>query len=308
MKLKSTRDAFGEVLLDLARREKRLVVVSADLASSLRVKAFAKRYPKRFFEVGVAEQNAAGVAAGLALAGKIPFLVSFACFSPGLNWGQIRQSICLNRANVKIIGSHGGLATGADGATHQALEDLALMRVLPGMKVFVPLDYYQTRRIVKALLKEEGPAYLRLVRPQTVVWKDHSFVVGKAEILQRGNRWTLVGCGPLLAETIFHFQKKLAGVEIINCPTLKPFDKAKIVTSATKTGRVVTLEDHQRFGGLGSLVAEVLAEEGVGAKLTRIGMKDCFGESARDFRQLWQKYFWRRLEKIISEDKSPGRK
>ncbi len=295
MRFKSTRDGFGEVLLQLAARQKKVVVVSVDLASSMRVNEFARRYPDRFFEAGVAEQNAAGIAAGLALAGKIPFLVSFACFSPSLNWGQIRQSICLNNTNVKIIGGHGGLATGADGATHQALEDIALMRVLPQMKVFVPLDYYQTKKITNKVVKIEGPCYLRLTRPETVVFKDHPFKVGEPEILQRGRKLTLIGCGPILAETMIRFKNELQEIEIINCSTIKPIDGRKILTSVRKTKRVITLEDHQKTGGLGSLVAEILAENGLEARLTRIGVGDRFGESARDFRELWQEYLWKPL-------------
>jgi len=301
VKQKSTRDAFGEELFKQANREPRVVVVSADLASSMRVRLFARRYPARFFEVGVAEQNAASVAAGLALGGKIPFLVSFACFSPTLNWGQIRQSICLNNANVKIVGSHGGLATGADGATHQALGDIALMRILPGVKVFAPLDFNQTKQIVRTMIKDDGPSYLRLVKPETIVYPSHPFKLGQAEILKRGTRATLVGCGPILTETINRFEKKLIGVEIINCSTIKPLDTERIIRSINKTKKVITIEDHQIIGGLGSAVAEIMAENKLRAKLTRVGVNDCFGESARDFRLLWEEYLWEPLKKALSQ-------
>jgi len=301
VKLRSTRDGFGKILLRLAAKESRIVVVSADLASSMRVKEFAERYPQRFFEVGVAEQNAAGVAAGLSLEGKVVFLVSFACFSPGLNWGQIRQSICLNNANVKIIGGHGGLATGVDGATHQSLEDIALMRVLPQMKVFVPLDYNQTKKIMGVVVREEGPCYVRLTRPDTAIWDDHPFKMGKAEILKRGSKLTLIGCGPVLAETIVRFKKELRGVEVINCPTIKPLDEKRILVSVRKTKQVITIEDHQKDGGLGSVVAELLAENKVGARLIRFGVEDKFGESARDFHQLWERYLWKPLERELGK-------
>jgi len=296
---KSIRDGFGEALLALGKKHPEVVVVSADLASSMRVQEFARRFPKRFIEVGVAEQNAASIAAGLALSGKIVFLVSFACFSPSLNWGQIRQSICMNNANVKIVGGHGGLATGADGATHQALEDIALMRALPKMKVFVPIDYYQVKKMVSFLGEDKGPAYLRLVRPKTTVVGSRPFVFGKPEILKRGNRLTLIGTGPLLAETMEKFSSYLGGVEVINCPVLKPCQPEIIVRSLAKTKRAVVIEDHQEVGGLGSLIAEIMAEKGLKGKLVRIGMRDSFGESARDFYQLWEKYYWQRLEKEI---------
>lgn len=298
---KSTRNAFGEELIKQAGREPRIVVVSADLASSLRVRKFSRKFPKRFYEVGVAEQNAAGVAAGLALGGKIPFLVSFACFSPYLNWGQIRQSIALNKANVKIVGSHAGLATGPDGATHQALEDIALMKVLPNLKVFAPLDFNETKKVVRSIIKDEGPCYLRLTRPETVVYPTHKFEIGNPQVLKRGRSITLIGFGPILAETIDRFEKELTGVEIINCPTLKPLDPQIIIRSIEKTKKVVTLEDHQLNGGLGSTIAEIIAENKLKTSLVRIGVNDRFGESARDHKELWKKYLWAPLKKALSQ-------
>ncbi len=301
MKQKSTRDAFGEELIKQAKRDLRIVVVSADLASSVRVSLFAQKYPNRFCELGVAEQNAAGVAAGLALGGRIPFLVTYACFSPALNWGQIRQSVCLNNANVKIVGSHGGLATGADGATHQALEDIALMRVIPNMKIFTPLDFNETKKIVRSMIKDEGPCYLRLTKPETVIYPSHSFEIGQSQVLKRGTRATLIGYGPILAETISYFEKELTGIEIINCPTLKPLEAENIIRSIEKTRKVITLEDHQITGGLGSLVAEIIAENKINAKLTRIGMNDQFGESARNYKELWEKYLWGPLKETLGQ-------
>lgn len=298
---KSTRDAFGQELLKQAEKEPRIVVVSADLASSLRVERFARKFPKRFYEVGVAEQNAAGVAAGLALGGKIPFLVSFACFSPALNWGQIRQSIALNNANVKIVGSHAGLSTGPDGATHQALEDIALMRVLPNLKLFAPLDFNETKKVVRSLVKDEGPAYLRLTRPETVIYPSHSFEIGQPQVLKRGRSVTLIGYGPILAETISHFEKELIGVEVINCPTIKPLEPEIIIRSIEKTKKVITLEDHQIIGGLGSAVAEIIAENKINTRLTRIGMNDKFGESARNYKKLWERYLWQPLKEALNQ-------
>jgi len=300
--LKSTRDGFGKALLEIAKKEPSVVVVGTDLAESTRVKAFAKNFPGRFFEVGVAEQNAAGVAAGLALSGKTVFLCSFASFSPGLNWGQIRQSICMNKAHVIIVGSHAGLATGPDGATHQALEDVALMRVLPEMKVFVPLDYRQTKRITRELVKIKGPSYLRLARPATLLWPDHPFEVGKAEVLKEGNGITLIGCGPVLVETMTVFAKELKAAEIINCPSIKPFDENTILVSARKTQKVITIEDHQKIGGLGSVVAEVLAKNAVNAKLIPIGTDDTFGESAKNHLELWEKYLFAPLRAALKSE------
>jgi len=299
MNRRSTRAGFGEALLKLAQKDERIVVISADLAESMQVADFAKRYPRRFFEVGVAEQNAIGLAAGLALAGKIPFVCSFASFSPGLNWGQIRQSVCLNGANVKIVGGHAGLATGPDGASHQMLEDVALMRALPGMSVFAPMDYFQAQKITEHLVGRNGPCYLRLTRSETTIWPDHDFRPEKAEILQAGKKLTLVGFGPILAETAFKFKNELKDAEIINCPVLKPFDAETVIASAQKTGRVITIEDHQLVGGLGSIVGESLARAGIGVKFSSIGMDDSFGESAPNFQELWEKYLWSKMNSSL---------
>jgi len=298
---KSVRDGFGEGLLQLAQKNLKVVVVSADLASSTRVSQFSRRFPNRFFEIGVAEQNAASVSAGLALGGKTVFLTSFACFSPGLNWGQIRQSICLNNANVVIVGSHAGLATGPDGATHQALEDIAITRCLPKMTIISPIDYTQAKRVVLSLGNNPGPTYLRLARPKTPSLSPaSSFELGKVETLKRGTKATIIGTGPILAYVINseRFKDLLKDIKIVNCHTLKPIDR-QAIKRACSNKKTITLEDHQINGGLGSIVAEIIAEDKINTTLVRIGMNDKFGESARNFLRLWEKYYFRKLEREL---------
>src|SRR3989344_1710624 len=254
---KSTRDAFGEALLALAKNNKDIVVVSADLAESTRVQKFGQKYPARFVEVGVAEQNAMGVAAGLALSGKIPFLASFAVFSPGRNWDQLRVSVCYSQANVKIVSTHSGLAVGEDGATHQALEDIAITRVLPNLTIIQPSDYNETLTVTKAVAKHQGPVYLRLTRQNSPVFTkvNNKFTVGQADILLRGTDITIVACGPIIYEALlaaYELVEHKIKIEIINCPSIKPLDKNTILRSVKKTKKLITLEDHQKAGGLGS--------------------------------------------------------
>ncbi len=287
----STRDGFGEAIVQAAKQDPNIVVVTADLTESTRVEEFAKTYPERFFQVGVAEQNLAGIGAGLALKGKTVFITSFGVFSPGRNWDQIRISICYSNANVKIVGSHAGIATGQDGATHQALEDIALTRVLPNMTVVSPCDYLEAKKATRALARHKGPAYLRLSRPKTpLLTKDETkFELGKAYILQEGTDVTVAGCGPILAEVLTAAEQLTElSIEIINCPTIKPLDQATLLTSVKKTGKVVVVEDHQVAGGLGSAIAELLAQE-FPAKMSFIGMRDTFGESG-SYEDLLKKY------------------
>lgn len=288
--LKSTRDGFGEAILELGKKDKNIVVVDADLKESLRVSAFAEKFPERFIEVGVAEQNLIGVAAGLALFGKTVFTTSFACFTPAICWNNIRISVCYSKANVKIVGSHGGIATGADGASHQAIEDLALMRVLPEMVVLAPADFSQAKELTRLAAKHKGPVYLRLTRPATPLitsYRSPLTKIGGSQILRTGENLTIIGCGPILTEALKAAENLDA--EVINCYSLKPIDKKTIINSVRKTGKVITIEDHSIYGGLGSAIAEILAQEyPVPVKI--LGIKDTFGESARDHRQLWQKY------------------
>lgn len=293
IELKACRDGFGEALLDLGNKNKDVVAVSADLAESTRCLDFGKKYPSRFFEVGVAEQNMAGVAAGLALEGLIPFICSFAVFSPGRNWEQIRISICYNKANVKIISSHAGLNVGEDGATHQAIEDIALMRVLPNMTVIAPCDFEETKKAILAAAKIKGPVYIRYGRGKTAVItsKQSKFQIGKADILRQGKDVTIIACGPMVAEALKaaeELARQKISVEVINCHTIKPIDKATIIKSAKKTKKVITVEEHQVNGGLGSTVAEVLSQN-CPVRLKIIGMPDKFGESGTA-KQLLDKY------------------
>lgn len=290
---KSTRDGYGEALVELGGKNQDIVVLSADLAESTRVKEFSKKFPERFFECGVAEQNMMGIAAGLALSGKIPFVSSFAVFSPGRNWEQLRLSVCYSESNVKIAGCHGGLATGEDGASHQALEDIGLARVLPNLVVIVPGDFWEAKKATWAAARYKGPVYLRFSRGKTALITDEKtpFEIGKAQVLKRGKDISVIGCGPLVYEAL-QAAEKLAkeGIdcEVVNSATIKPLDKTTILTSGKKTGKVVTVEDHQVIGGLGSAVAELLAEE-LPLPLLRIGMPDIFGESGAD-KELLAKY------------------
>ncbi|MDD5341524.1 MAG: transketolase family protein [Patescibacteria group bacterium] len=290
---KACRDGYGEALLELAKKNKNVVVLCADLEESTRTIDFGKKYPRRFVEVGVAEQNLAGIAAGLALEGKIPFMSSFAVFSPGRNWEQIRISICYNKANVKIVSSHAGLNVGEDGATHQALEDLATMRAIPNMTVIAPCDYLETKKAVMAAAKFKGPIYIRFGREKTpvITAKQSRFQIGRAEILRQGKDVTIIACGPMVAEALKaaeELAKQKITAEVINCHTIKPVDRGTIIKSAKKTKRVVTIEEHEVNGGLGSAVAEVLSQN-YPVKMEIIGMPDKFGESGTA-QQLLDKY------------------
>jgi transketolase len=277
----------------LGKKDKNVVVVSADLAESTRCLEFSKKYPSRFFEVGVAEQNMAGVGVGLALEGLTAFICSFAVFSPGRNWEQIRVSICYNKANVKIVSSHAGLNVGEDGATHQALEDIALMRVLPNMTVLAPCDFEETKKAVLAAAKMKGPVYIRYGREKTpvITSKQSKFQIGEADILRQGKDVTIIACGSMVSEVLMaadELVKQKISAEVINCHTIKPIDKATIIKSAKKTGKVITVEEHQVTGGLGSAVAEVLSQN-YPVPMKIIGMPDKFGESGTA-KQLWDKY------------------
>lgn len=279
-----TRNGYGEALVLLGEKNPNVVVLCGDLTESTRSLAFAKKFPDRFIEVGVAEQNMMGVAAGLAMEGKIPFVSSYAVFSPGRNWDQLRVNVCYNRANVKVAGAHTGISVGPDGATHQALEDIAITRVLPGLVVLVPCDAHETRKATIAAAKHNGPVYVRFAREKTpvITAPDAPFAIGKAYVMQKGNDVTIVACGPLLYEALMAAEmlKGKTGVEVINCPTIKPLDRKTIVMSAKKTGAVVTVEEHQIAGGLGGAVCEAIAEE-YPVPVMRVGMPDSFGESGK---------------------------
>lgn len=293
----SMRQVFGQTLDQLAKNNPCLYVVSMDLKSSLYLTDFALHYPHRFIECGIAESNAAGVAAGLAKSGKTVFLCSFACFSPAINWAIIRQSICYNNLDVKIVGSHAGLITAELGATHQMLEDIALMTSLPNMEVFAPLDALETQKITSVLSKSHRPAYLRLVRPVTPVINDTkvTFTIGKSSILKKGKDITIIGYGPILsqafeAQSVLQNQKPSVSLEIINCSSIKPIDFSTISKSVKKTRRLICLEDHQQNGGLGQIVASYFLSSKIHPKFIHLAVDNQFGRSAKDFQQLYNYY------------------
>lgn len=287
----SIRQAFGEALFDLAVTNPNIYVVDIGLRPSLHLDKFAARFKSRFIECGVAESNAASVAAGLAASGKTVFLTSFACFSPALNWAVIKQSICYNHQNVKIVGSHAGLMSGDLGATHQMLEDIALMRSLPTMEVFAPLDALEMKKMLPAIARSPHPTYLRLVRPTTVnVYPSKlSFTIGKSQILRSGNDITVLGYGPILTQ-LFSEDFKKYSLEIINCSSLKPLDSETILKSVKKTGRCFVIEDHQKNGGLGDAIANLVLSSGIKCKFIHLAVDDSFGQSAVNYFDLYHHY------------------
>jgi transketolase len=283
------RDAFGEAMFELGQANPKVMALTADLGSSVRLDKFAESYPERFINVGVAEANLIGTAAGLALEGFIPFATSFAVFVPGRCFDQIRVSVCQNKANAKLIGSHLGFSNHGDGATAQSIEDIALTRVLPGMAVICPADANQTRQAVLAMAEEKGPMYLRISRAETPVFIEEkdSFEIGKAQKLREGRGVTIIACGSLVHEALLAAEE--VDGEVINLHTIKPLDKETILKSVEKTGRVITVEEHSVYGGMGSAVAEILSQERP-VPIKMIGIPDVFGESARDYQELLDKY------------------
>ena len=278
------RDGFGQGLLELGKTNPDVVALCGDLVESIRVQAFAEAYPERYFEMGVAEQNMAGVAAGLALSGKIPFISSYAVFSPGRNWDQIRVAICYSKANVTIVGAHAGISVGPDGATHQALEDVAITRVLPNMIVVVPTDSIEARKATIAISKHDGPSYIRFGREKTpvITKEDTPFELGRALHIVAGEDVTIIANGQMVYRAMMA-AKELEGkisVAVINMHTVKPIDAKAIIDAAKETGAIVTAEEHQIIGGLGSAVAEVLADHHP-VPMERIGILDTFGESGQ---------------------------
>jgi len=280
---KSVREAFGNKLAELGRQNDNIVVLDADLSCSTQTKIFAKEFPERFFNCGIAEQDMITTASGLALTGKIPFAAAFAVFITGRAYDQIRVSVCYQNSNVKIIGTHGGITVGEDGATHQALEDISLMRGLPNMTVIVPADCNECEQAVEYAAKHVGPCYIRVPRANLpdVYSKDYKFNPLKANLLREGKDITIISNGDVLAETIKATEllaKHNINAEVISLPVVKPLDKETIINSAQKTGFVVTVENHSINGGVGSAVAECLSES-CPTKLLRIGMEDEFGQS-----------------------------
>jgi transketolase len=281
--MKSTRDAYGEALLELGEKNTDIVVLDADLSSSTRTSLFASRFPERFFDLGVAEQNLYGVAAGLAVSGKIPFASTFAVFSTERAFNQIKQNIAYPALNVRIAPSHSGFSASGDGGSHQSLIDVSLMRSLPNMTVIVPADATQTRKAVQAAMGIHGPVYLRLGKSDVPVLFDEQweFQLGRVATLREGADVTVFVTGILLGEAYAAAEilaREDLGVQLVNVHTIKPIDRKGIVQAVIKTGCAVTVEEHSVIGGLGSAVAEVLACEQP-VPLEMVGVKDCFGES-----------------------------
>lgn len=280
-----TRNGYGEGLVVAGDADRNVVALCADLTESTRAEAFAKKYPERFFELGVAEQNMATVAAGLGVTGKIPFISSYATFSPGRNWEQIRTTIAYNNANVKVAGHHAGISVGPDGATHQATEDIAIMRAMPNMKVVVPCDAVEARKATAAAAQIYGPVYLRFQREKTPIMTTDGtpFVPGKAQVFWQSKKpeVLIIGCGGLLYNALLAaraLDEDGVGSVVLNARTIKPIDDKKIAELAKKIGAAVTVEEHQVNGGLGGAVAEVLAKHAP-VPIEFIGMQDVFGES-----------------------------
>lgn len=279
------RKGFGRGLLEAGKKDENVVAACADLTDSTQMNLFKEAYPERFIEVGVAEQNLVTVGAGLAAMGKIPFVSSYAAFSPGRNWEQIRTTICLNDQPVKIIGSHAGVSVGPDGATHQMLEDIALMRVLPNMVVVAPGDSLEAEKATLALATDKRPNYMRLAREATpiITTKDTPFELGKAYVYTPGDDLTIISTGTMTYQALIAAEllyKNGIDAEVVHVPTVKPLDAVTILQSVKKTGAVITAEEGQINGGLGGAVAELLGEAHP-VPIKRVGMRDRFGESGK---------------------------
>ena len=290
---KDTRSGFGEGLAELGRTNPNVVALCADLTGSLKMDAFLKENPERFFQIGIAEANMMGIAAGMTIGGKIPFTGTFANFSTGRVYDQIRQSIAYSQKNVKICASHAGLTLGEDGATHQILEDIGMMRMLPNMTVIVPADFNQTKQATIAIADHQGPVYLRFGRPVMPIFikPDAPFIIGKADVIKEGNDVTIIACGHLVwksIEAIKTLEERGISVELINMHTIKPLDEAAILASVAKTKCVVSAEEHMMNGGLGEAISQVLSRK-MPVPQEFVGVDDSFGESGAPM-ELMTKY------------------
>ena len=281
---KDTRSGFGDGIVEAARKNSNVVALTADLAGSLKLNQFMKEFPDRFIQVGIAEANMIGIGAGLTIGGKIPFTTTFANFSTGRVYDQIRQSVAYSGKNVKICASHAGLTLGEDGATHQILEDIGLMKMLPGMTVIVPCDYAQTKAATEAIAEYEGPVYLRFGRPVWPIFTaDKYFEIGKAQYFSEGTDVTIFACGHLVWNAIqagVILQEKGISVEVVNIHTIKPLDEEAVIKSLRKTKCAVTAEEHNIIGGLGDAIAQVAAKN-CPVPIEFVGTKDAFGESGK---------------------------
>ncbi len=287
------RDGYGKALLRLIEADKRVVALDADVAKSTRTVWVRDQYPENFIDMGIAEQDMAGTAAGLALGGMIPFATTYCVFLAGRAWDQIRTTICYNNLNVKLAGAHAGISVGADGATHQSLEDVALMRVLPGMTVVVPCDANETEKATMAIAKKEGPCFIRFGREAgpVITGPDSPFTLGKANVLRDGTDVVLFANGAMVYEGLLAAEelgKEGIDLMVVNLHTVKPLDEETVIRAAARTGRVITAEEHQIAGGMGSAVAECLSQN-CPVPVKRIGVRDSFGESGKP-EELMKKY------------------
>lgn len=291
---KSPRDGFGDALLEIAEKDNSIIALAADLSESVKLIKFFDKFPERFIQTGIAEQNMCSIAAGLAMEGKTPFVVTHTVFLTSRAWDQIKLSVCMTNANVKVCGSHEGFSNGPDGAPGEPLEDIALMRVLPNITVVNPIDYEQTKKAVLEISKHQGPVYLRFSKAElpNITTKDTPFKIGKADIFVEGDKVTIISCGAITYEALIAVNNLKAkykiDAELISSPTIKPIDEFRILESVKKTGIAVTVEEHQKIGGLGSAVAELLSEK-LPSPLLRIGVEDTFGESG-NYEELKDKY------------------
>lgn len=292
--LKATRDGFGDGIVEAGKINKQLVVLTGDLTDSVKAEEFKATYPEKFIQIGIAEQNMAGIAGGLAASGKVPFMCSFGAFSPGINWGQIRLSICYSQRNVKVIGTHVGISAAADGVSQQTLEDLALTRVLPHMTVVNPIDYFQAKKATIAAANHKGPMYLRFGREKTplITKETDTFSLNKTYKLKEGKDITIFTTGTITSDVILaqHILKTKHNIEaqVIAVPTVKPLNKKNILEYAKKSKKIVTVEEHNVIGGFGSGIAELLGQN-YPTHMCIIGVEDTFAESGT-YEQLKEKY------------------
>lgn len=305
MSMIATRDAYGEALAKLGEENENIVVLDADLSGSTKTSLFAKKFPERFFNMGIAEANMIGTAAGLAAAGKIPFASTFAIFAVGRAWEQVRQSVAYPKANVKIVATHSGITVGEDGGSHQSVEDIAIMRAVPNMTVIVPADGIETTLAVKAAAHFKGPVYVRLGRNKvpTVFEDSYKFEIGKGVMLRPGTDITFVGTGLMTAQALVAadlLQAEGISARVVHIATIKPLDEDIIIAAARETGAIVTAEEHSIIGGLGGAVAELLSEK-CPTKLKRVGIKDRFGLSGKGDELI--KYFGLLPENLVEAAK-----
>ena len=299
----ATRDAYGKALVKLGQTNKDVVVLEADLSKSTKTAEFAKGFPDRFFQMGIAEQDMMGTAAGLAASGKIPFASSFAIFASGRAWEQIRNTICYSNLSVKVVATHGGISVGADGSSHQCIEDISLMRAIANMTVIVPCDAVETEKTVMAAAKLPGPVYIRLGRAKVpvIIKKEDDFQIGKGRVLAEGTDITIIACGIMVEKALLAreiLKKEHLSVRVVNMSTIKPIDAALILESAEKTGAIITAEEHTIRGGLGSAVAEVIVENRP-VPMKMFGIRDCFGQSGTPAELM--EHFGLTAEKIAEE-------